>query len=80
MSNILSFHLKKEIITLGRIGGQYAKPRSYNYEVIADGSDFIYIESIPVYRGDIINSHSPHERQPDPERMLQAYEKSKYTM
>jgi 3-deoxy-D-arabino-heptulosonate 7-phosphate (DAHP) synthase class II len=42
--------------------------------------NIIYPETIPVYRGDIINSHSPNERQPDPERMLQAYDKSKCTM
>jgi 3-deoxy-D-arabino-heptulosonate 7-phosphate (DAHP) synthase class II len=37
MSNILSYHLKKDVITLGRIGGQYAKPRSNNFEVIENG-------------------------------------------
>ena len=47
VSNILSHHLKKEVITLGRIGGQYAKPRSHNFEIINNIKyDFLIIYDI----------------------------------
>jgi 3-deoxy-7-phosphoheptulonate synthase len=36
-SHILGFHLKKEVLIVGRIAGQYAKPRSHAYETINNG-------------------------------------------
>ncbi|NRA67577.1 MAG: 3-deoxy-7-phosphoheptulonate synthase class II [Pseudobacteriovorax sp.] len=68
MSVVLCYGAKKPIVRIGRIAGQYAKPRSNDTEVV-DGVE------IPVYRGDIINSYeaSQEKRKPDPKRIKQAY-------
>ena len=68
MSVVLCYGLRKPIIRIGRIAGQYAKPRSSDMENV-DGKD------IPVYRGDIINSFEANAeaRKPDPQRIKQAY-------
>ena len=68
MSVILIYGLKKPIIRVGRIAGQYAKPRSQEWEMQND-------QKLLSYRGDIINSPECNEaaRQPDPKRMLEAY-------
>lgn len=68
MSVVLCYGARKPIIRVGRIAGQYAKPRSNSTEKLGD-------QDIPVYRGDIINSFqaSLAARRPDPSRMLQAY-------
>jgi 3-deoxy-7-phosphoheptulonate synthase len=75
MGVILSFVGEKKVIKIGRCAGQFAKPRSADYEII-DG------ESLPSYRGDIINSSIPKraERLPDPSRMLTAYYQSTATL
>ncbi len=68
MSVVLCYGLRKPIIRIGRIAGQYAKPRSSDTEQV-DGKD------IPVYRGDIINSFEANAeaRKSDPQRIKQAY-------
>jgi 3-deoxy-7-phosphoheptulonate synthase len=68
MSVILLHGLKKPIIRVGRVAGQYAKPRSQEVE-IRDGV------SLPAYRGDIINApeFTLAARTPNPLRMLDAY-------
>ncbi|RYZ55131.1 MAG: 3-deoxy-7-phosphoheptulonate synthase [Proteobacteria bacterium] len=68
MSVVLCYGLRKPIIRVGRIAGQYAKPRSADLETV-DGKE------IPVYRGDIINSFEANAeaRKPDPNRIRQAY-------
>lgn len=75
MSTILSHLTKKRILKIGRMAGQYAKPRSNDYEII----DNI---KLPVYRGDMINSVEPtiEARRPDPKRMLEAYFRSVATL
>ncbi|RZA24168.1 MAG: 3-deoxy-7-phosphoheptulonate synthase [Proteobacteria bacterium] len=75
MSLVLCYGLRKPIVRVGRIAGQYAKPRSADTEVI-DGKD------IPVYRGDIINSFesNPEARKADPNRIKQAYHCSSATL
>ena len=74
MSVVLTFAGGKPVVKVGRIAGQFAKPRS---------SDFETIDSVelPSYRGDIINSieFSKDGRQPDPYRMLRAYNQSAAT-
>lgn len=59
-----------EAVPVGRLGGQYAKPRSHRVEVLPDGRD------APAYRGDAVNSLSPHgsARQADPARLLLAHD------
>ncbi len=75
MSVVLCYVVKKPIIRIGRIAGQYAKPRS-------NPSERVNGKEIPVYRGDIINSYapSPEERKPDPNRIEQAYYLSSATL
>ena len=59
----------QDCLTIGRMAGQYAKPRSADNEIV-DG------RSIPCFRGEIINAIAPtfEARQPDPHRMLLAYQ------
>ena len=75
MSLVMLAGLKKPIIRVGRMAGQYAKPRSADMET-RDG------ESLPSYRGDLINS-SPFnaaDRIPDPALMLRGYERAALTL
>ncbi len=69
MSLILSHGLKKPIIPIGRIAGQYAKPRSSDFETINN-------MTLPSYRGDLVNSpqFDANSRTPNPEHMLKAYD------
>lgn len=75
MSVVLCYGLRKPVIRIGRIAGQYAKPRSNTTESV-NGVD------IPVYRGDIINGFEADEasRKPDPDRILKAYHHSAATL
>ncbi|GAA6064643.1 hypothetical protein JCM10212_004485 [Sporobolomyces blumeae] len=66
MSLILIWGLKVPVVRLARMGGQYAKPRSKQTEIV-DGKE------IPSFRGDNVNGISPSDRLPDPERLLQSY-------
>ena len=75
MSLVLICGSKKKIVRVGRIAGQYAKPRSTDTEKRGD-------VELPSYRGDIINQSgfTPAERRNDPQLMLRAYEKSALTI
>ena len=68
MAVVLTYASNTPVVKLGRIGGQFAKPRSSDFEE-KDGL------KLPSYRGDIINSHefTKESREPDPQRMMQAY-------
>ena len=68
MAVVLTFGAKVPVIKVGRMAGQFAKPRSSPTETV-DGKE------LPAYRGDIINAFDFTEaaRTPDPQRMLQAY-------
>ncbi len=74
MSVILTFAGGCPVVKVGRIAGQFAKPRSSDTETIGD-------VTLPSYRGDIINSieFSEEARVPDPYRMLRAYNQSAAT-
>ena len=65
----------KKVIRVGRIAGQYAKPRSADTET-RDGM------TLPVYRGDIVNrsGFSKEDRTPDPELLLRGYERAALTL
>ena len=71
MAVVLTYGAKVPVIKIGRIAGQFAKPRSAGTEVLGG------IE-LPSYRGDIINGFdfTEADRLPDPRRMLQAYTQS----
>lgn len=75
MAIVLTFGGQRQVVKVGRLGGQFAKPRSNDTETI-DG------KTLPSYRGDIINgmAFTEEARQPDPERMWQAYEQSVATV
>lgn len=75
MSLVLVSASKRQVIRVGRIGGQYAKPRSADMETI-DGV------TLPVYRGDLINRlpFTKEDRIPNPELMLRGYERSALTL
>lgn len=75
MSLILIYGTRLPITRIGRIAGQYGKPRSNDTETI-DGV------SLPVFRGDNVNSFKAEARlrQPDPARLLQGYMYSALTI
>jgi 3-deoxy-7-phosphoheptulonate synthase len=75
MSLVLVHGLKKRVIRVGRLAGQYAKPRSAETET-RNGL------TLPSYRGDIINraGFSLAERSPDPMLMLRGYEHAALTL
>jgi len=75
MAVVLTYGVGKPVVKVGRIAGQFGKPRSSPVEV-RDGI------TLPSYRGDNINGmgFSPEERAPDPERLLKAYGQSASTL
>ena len=75
MAVVLTFGAKCPVVKVGRMAGQFAKPRSAPTEVVGG-------RELPSYRGDIVNGYEADEaaRVPDPERMLQAYLQSAATL
>jgi 3-deoxy-7-phosphoheptulonate synthase len=75
MAVVLTFAARVPVVKVGRVAGQFAKPRSTPTETV-DGVE------LPSYRGDIINGFdfTPEARIPDPERMTQAYMQSAATL
>ncbi len=75
MAVVMTFSSSLPIVKVGRMAGQFAKPRSDEVET-RDGV------SLPSYRGDIINGieFDSGSRVPDPERLIQAYSQSAATL
>ena len=75
MSVVVAYSSGKPVVKIGRVAGQFAKPRSSDFEE-KDGV------KLPSYRGDIINdiAFSAEAREPDPYRMVRAYYQSAATM
>lgn len=75
MNMVLMYSTGKPIVKVGRIAGQFAKPRSSDFEEV-DGV------KLPSYRGDIINSieFTEEARIPQPQNMLKAYYQSAATL
>ena len=75
MAVVLTFGASCPIVKVGRIAGQFAKPRSSATEVIND----LELES---YKGDIINGidFNQKDRDPNPDRLIQAYNQSASTL
>src|SRR5262245_25500778 len=75
MAVVLTFAGSKPVVKVGRIAGQFGKPRSSPVET-KDGV------TLPSYRGDNINAmeFTPEARTPDPERLLKAYSQSAATL
>jgi 3-deoxy-7-phosphoheptulonate synthase len=75
MAIVLTYGASMPVVKIGRIAGQYGKPRSSAEETI-DGV------SLPSYRGDAVNGleFTPESRQPDPMRLVQTYHASAATL
>jgi len=75
MSLIITYAGEKRVIKIGRIAGQYAKPRSSDTEIV-NGREILN------YRGDMVNSPEPTKkaRKPDPRRMLEGYYRATATL
>jgi 3-deoxy-7-phosphoheptulonate synthase len=75
MSVVLTFAAASPVVKIGRVAGQFAKPRSAPMEV-QDGVE------LPSYRGDIVNdlAFTPESRVPDARRQLMAYRQSAATL
>ena len=75
MAVVLTFAASSPVVKIGRVAGQFAKPRSADTETI-DGV------TLPSYRGDIVNDidFTPESRTPDPRRQLDAYRQSAATL
>ena len=73
MSLIIIYGSRTPVLRIGRLGGQYAKPRSSPTEKVGD-------QVIPSFRGDNVNGFNLSEREPDPERLLLAYFHSSATI
>ena len=75
MAVVMTFAAGMPVVKVGRLAGQFAKPRSSPVEV-QDGVE------LPSYRGDIINgiNFARDEREPDPDRQLRAYTQSAATL
>ncbi|MDH5489196.1 MAG: 3-deoxy-7-phosphoheptulonate synthase class II [Rhodospirillaceae bacterium] len=75
MAVVLTYGAACPVVKVGRMAGQFAKPRS-------DDNETINGVTLPAYRGDIVNGIEFDEksRVPDPERMVQAYNQSASTL
>jgi 3-deoxy-7-phosphoheptulonate synthase len=75
MSLVLVHATHKPVVRIGRIAGQYAKPRSSNAESRGE-------VSLPSYRGDLVNrsAFTEADRMPDPQMLLRGYERAALTL
>ena len=75
MAVVLTYASKLPVVKVGRMAGQFAKPRSADTEV-QDGVE------LPSYRGDNVNdiAFTPEARRPDPQRMMRGYSQSAATL
>lgn len=75
MSLVLVHAARRPVIRIGRIAGQYAKPRSSDSETRGD-------VTLPAYRGDLVNrdAFTAEDRTPDPMLMLRGYERAALTL
>ncbi|MEO1204343.1 MAG: 3-deoxy-7-phosphoheptulonate synthase, partial [Pseudomonadota bacterium] len=75
MSLVMLYGLKKPIVRVGRMAGQYAKPRSADTET-RDG------KTLPSFRGDLVNrsGFTDAERVPEPDLILRGYERAALTL
>ncbi|CAA9332285.1 MAG: 2-keto-3-deoxy-D-arabino-heptulosonate-7-phosphate synthase II [uncultured Nocardioidaceae bacterium] len=75
MAVVLTYAAAVPVVKVGRIAGQYAKPRTADLET-RDGV------TLPAYRGDAVNgfAFTPESRRPDPRRLLDVYHSSAATL
>lgn len=73
MSLVLIWGANKRVVRIGRMAGQYAKPRSSDVETVNG-------QQVPSFRGDILNGFDLDERELDPARLVRAYHHSAATL
>lgn len=75
MAVVLTYGASMPVIKMGRMAGQFAKPRSSDFETRGD-------VTLPAYRGDIVNGYdfTPESRTADPRRIVQAYHTAASTL
>ncbi|MBZ4486659.1 3-deoxy-7-phosphoheptulonate synthase class II [Microbacterium sp. cx-55] len=75
MAVVLTYGASMPVVKMGRMAGQFAKPRSSDFETRGD-------VTLPAYRGDIVNGYDFTEasRQPDPQRLLKGYHTAASTL
>jgi 3-deoxy-7-phosphoheptulonate synthase len=75
MAAVLTYGATLPVVKVGRIAGQFVKPRTSPTESVGD-------EEIPAFRGHMVNSEAPtaEARRPDPERMLHGFHQSAATL
>lgn len=75
MSLVLVHGTRRKVIRVGRIAGQYAKPRSEHLETVGE-------VTLPTYRGDLVNrsGFTSEDRLPDPRLLLRGYERAALTL
>ena len=75
MAVVLTYSMGVPVVKVGRIAGQFAKPRSSNMEKIGS-------RELPSFRGHMVNDPAPNDeaRMPDPQRLVQAYHQSASTL
>ncbi len=75
MSLVLVHGTRRKVVRVGRIAGQYAKPRSADIETLGD-------VTLPTYRGDLVNrsGFTSEDRTPDPTLLLRGYERAALTL
>ncbi|KAA1418013.1 3-deoxy-7-phosphoheptulonate synthase class II [Nocardioides humilatus] len=79
MAVVLTYAASVPVVKVGRLAGQYAKPRSSDMETRAVGGEQV---TLPAYRGDAVNGFefTPESRRPDPQRLLDVYHASASTL
>jgi len=75
MAAVLQYYSSLPVVKVGRMAGQFAKPRSNDFETRGD-------VTLPAYRGDAVNDLEFNEasRTPDPDRMVRVYNTSAATL
>ncbi|QNO38869.1 3-deoxy-7-phosphoheptulonate synthase class II [Protaetiibacter sp. SSC-01] len=75
MAVVLTYGASMPIVKMGRMAGQFAKPRSSDFETRGD-------VTLPAYRGDIVNGYdfTPESREADPRRLVQGYHTAASTL
>ncbi|WP_435744138.1 class II 3-deoxy-7-phosphoheptulonate synthase [Nocardioides sp. SYSU DS0663] len=80
MAVVLTYAASVPVVKVGRLAGQYAKPRSSDFETrtLADGQQV----TLPAYRGDAVNGYdfTAESRVPDPQRLVDVYNSSAATL
>ena len=75
MAVVLTYGASMPVVKMGRMAGQFAKPRSSDYETRGD-------VTLPAYRGDIVNGYdfTPESREADPARLVKGYHTAASTL